>query len=360
MPGSSFGTLFRIVTFGESHGAAIGVVIDGPPPGLPLEPGDIQKDLDRRRPGRNPFSSPRSEEDRVEILSGTFDGRTTGTPLALLIRNGAQNPADYEAIRNLYRPGHADFTYQAKYGIRDWRGGGRSSGRETAARVAAGAVARKLLAQRGIAVTAYSLEIGGVRAQRIDLGEIERNPVRSPDPAATAAMEERIARAREECDSVGGIVEALVSGCPAGWGDPVFDKLEALLAQAVMSVGGVRGMEIGCGFEAARMRGSEFNDPFTSGDGAVKTSSNRCGGILGGISTGGDILLRAAIRPTPSIAQVQDTVDIRGEPTRIEVKGRHDPCIVTRAVPVIEAMVAMVLADRMLIQDSMALFDARR
>lgn len=353
MAGSSFGTLFRVTTFGESHGAAIGVVIDAPPPGLSLRPQDIQGDLDRRKPGTGPLASPRSEEDRVEILSGVFADRTTGTPLALLIRNRSQNPRDYETIKDLYRPGHADFSYQAKYGIRDWRGGGRSSGRETAARVAAGAVARRLLAARGISVVAYSLEIGGVRAERVDLRQIEGNPVRCPDPGRAAAMAERIARAREEGDSVGGIVEAVVRGCPAGWGDPVFDKLEALLAQAVMSVGGVRGVEIGCGFEAARMKGSEFNDPFVSRDGAVKTATDRCGGILGGISTGGDILLRAAVRPTPSISMAQDTVDAEGKPARIEVKGRHDPCIVPRAVPVVEAMIALVLADRMMVQDAL-------
>jgi chorismate synthase len=352
MPGSSFGTLFRVTTFGESHGAAIGVVIDSPPPGMALSPEDIQKDLDRRKPGTGPFASPRPEEDRVEILSGIHGGKTMGTPLAMLVRNRSQNPSDYDALKDLYRPGHADFGYQAKYGIRDWRGGGRSSGRETAARVAAGAVARKLLSQRGITVVAYSLEIGGIRAERVDHGEIEKNQVRSPDPALAQAMADRIARAREEGDSVGGIVEAEVRGCPAGWGDPVFDKLEALLAQAVMSVGGVRGVEIGCGFEAARMKGSEFNDPFTAVNGRVSTTSNHCGGVLGGISTGGDILLRAAVRPTPSISKTQDTVDTRGRPARVEVKGRHDPCIVPRAVPVIEAMIALVLVDRMLVQEA--------
>jgi chorismate synthase len=354
VPGSSFGTLFRVTTFGESHGAALGVVIDSPPSGLLLSPEDIQGDLDRRKPGTDPLASPRVEEDRVEILSGVFDGKTTGTPLAMLIRNRSQHPEDYDAIRDLYRPGHADFTYRAKYGIRDWRGGGRSSGRETAVRVAAGAVARKLLSERGVTVIAYSLEIGGVRAETIDHHEVGRNPVRSPDPARAPLMADRISRAREEGDSVGGIVEAAVQGCPAGWGDPVFDKLEALLAQGVMSVGGVRGVEIGCGFEAARMRGSEFNDAFVNRDGVVRTASDRCGGVLGGISTGGDILLRAAVRPTPSIAKAQDTVDVRGNPARIEVKGRHDPCIVPRVVPVVEAMIALVLADRMLVQEVMA------
>jgi len=354
VPGSTFGRMLTITTFGESHGPAIGVVLDGAPSGLALAEGDIQKELDRRRPGQSAITTPRAEKDRVEILSGVFDGLTTGTPIALLIRNEDKKSSDYETLKSLIRPGHADWTYGAKYGYRDWRGSGRASGRETAARVAAGAIAKKLLAARGVSIVGYSVEIGGVRAARIDHAEIERNPVRAPDADAAAAMVARIEEAKAQDDSVGGVVEVVASGCPSGLGDPVFDKLEALLAHAIMSVGAVRGVEIGAGFEATRMRGSVFNDePYTE-NGRMRTRTNHAGGIAGGISNGMDIVVRAAMRPPASIARSQKTVDTRGAPVTVEVKGRHDPCIVPRAVPVIEAMVALVLADCLLVQDAYA------
>jgi len=352
MSGNTFGRLFRVTTFGESQGPAVGAVVDGVPPRLPLRREDIQKDLDRRRPGQSDLASPRREADRVEILSGVFEDLTTGTPIALLLRNLEADASDYERFKDSFRPGHADYTYQAKYGIRDWRGGGRSSGRETAARVAAGAVARRLLEGHGIRIVGYTLSIADVRAEKRDYGAIEANPVRSPDPEAAEAMAARIRAAREKGDSVGGVVEVRVLGVPSGLGEPVFDKLEARLAAAVMSIGGVRGFELGEGFACSRMTGSQFNDPFMVEQGRVRTSSNHAGGILGGISTGEEIVLRAAVRPTPSIARPQRTVTMEGKETVIQIGGRHDPCIVPRLVPVAEAMVALALADFLLIQES--------
>lgn len=353
MAGSSFGRLFHVSTFGESHGAAIGAVVDGMPAGIPLTAGDLQKELDRRRPGQSAISTPRAEADRAEILSGVFDGMTTGTPIAILIRNEAQRSSDYDAIKDALRPGHADYTYLAKYGRRDWRGGGRSSGRETAARVAAGAVARKYLALHGIEVRGYTLQIGGVRAAHVSLDEVEKNPVRSPDPAAAVLMAQAIEEARAQEDSLGGIAVVEVSGCPAGLGDPVFDKLEALIAHAVLSVGGVRGVEVGDGFEAAGMRGSQFNDELFSEGGRIRARTNHAGGITGGISNGERIVIRAALRPPASIARAQKTVDTAGKATEISIQGRHDPCIVPRAIPVLEAMTALVIADCLLQQNAL-------
>ncbi|MCX7029016.1 MAG: chorismate synthase [Spirochaetes bacterium] len=350
MPGSCFGEFLTVSTFGESHGTAVGVVVDGVPPGLELSIDDIQRDLDRRRPGQSLVTSARRESDRAELLSGLFEGRTTGTPIAIVIRNEGHRSSDYERLREAFRPGHADWSYQAKYGIRDWRGGGRASGRETAARVAAGAVARAILAGRGITVTGYALEIAGIRAGRIDLAAIEANPVRCPDPEAARLMERAIAEAKDAGDSVGGVVEVLADGIPAGLGDPVFDKLEALLAHATLSVGAVRGFEIGSGFGAARMRGSVYNDELYAEDGRVRSRTNHAGGVSGGISTGERLVVRCAIRPPASIARSQRTVTGAGEPVEIAIGGRHDPCIVPRAVPVLEAMVALVLADRLLAQ----------
>jgi chorismate synthase len=350
VPGSTFGEFLTVATFGESHGAAVGVVVDGVPPGLELSVDDVQHDLDRRRPGQSGVTSERRESDRAELLSGVFEGKTTGTPIAVVVRNEEYRSSDYERFRDAFRPGHADWTYHAKYGIRDWRGGGRSSGRETAARVAAGAVAKKILAARGIAVAGYALEIAGVRARSVDLAEVERNPVRSPDPEAAPLMGRAIAEAKDAGDSVGGVVEVVADGVPAGLGDPVFDKLEALLAHALMSVGAVRGFEVGAGFAAARMRGSAFNDELAAEDGRVRSRTNRAGGVLGGISTGERLVVRCAIRPPASIARPQRTVNERGDAVEITVGGRHDPCIVPRAVPVLEAMVALVLADRLLAQ----------
>ena len=298
------------------------------------------------------MTTERSEADRVEILSGVFEGKTTGTPIALLIRNSSARSSDYEAIRDVFRPGHADWPYHAKYGVRDWRGGGRSSGRETAARVAAGAVARILLARRGITVRGHTVEIAGIRAGSFDPAEIERNPVRSGDSAAAVLMMEKIEEAKQAGDSVGGIAEVVVSGCPAGLGEPVFDKLEALLAHAVMSIGGARSVEVGAGIEAARMRGSRYNDALFMEGGKVAARTNNAGGITGGISTGGEIVIRAAFRPPASISLPQESVNASGEPVTVEVRGRHDPCIVPRAIPVLEAMTALVIADSLLVQDS--------
>ncbi len=352
MPGSSFGRLLCVTTFGESHGPGIGVVLDGVPPGLALSAADIQRDLDRRRPGQSAITTPRGEKDRVEIVSGVFEGLTMGTPIALLIRNEDVKSSDYNNLKDLVRPGHADWTYRAKYGVRDWRGSGRASGRETAARVAAGAVARRILAARGAAVLGYAVEIAGVRARTMDPQEIERNPVRCPDAQAAALMVAKIEEARAADDSVGGIIEVAAHGCPAGLGDPVFDKLEALLAHAIMSVGAIRGVEVGIGFAGTALRGSAFNDQPYWEDGRFRTRTNNAGGVAGGISNGEDIVLRAAVRPPASIARPQSTVDTSGGAATVEVKGRHDPCIVPRAVPVLEAMTALVIADCILVQES--------
>jgi chorismate synthase len=318
---NTFGTNFRITTFGESHGPAVGVVIDGCPACLALAESDIQPLLDRRRPGTSPLVSPRAEPDRAEILSGVFEGKTTGTPIALLVRNEDHHSTDYEELRTSFRPGHADFTYQQKYGHRDHRGGGRSSGRETLGRVAAGAVAMKFLAAQGIAISGGIVSVHG--------------------RSGTAAIEAEILAAKNAGDSVGGIVEITARGCPAGLGDPVFGKLDSRIAGAMMGIGAVKGVEIGDGFEAAGRFGSENNDPLRKGGFA----SNHAGGILGGISSGQEIVVRIAVKPTPSIARAQQTIDIQGNEREISTTGRHDPCIVPRIVPVAESMLALVLID---------------
>lgn len=344
MAGSSFGNAFRLTTFGESHGKGIGAVIDGCPSRIPISEGDFVKEMERRRPGRTSIDTPRAETDRVEILSGVFEGLTTGTPIALFIHNRDVKSAPYKILRKLFRPGHADYTYFKKYGHFDFRGGGRSSARETSARVAAGVVARKVLAPLEMKIIAYTLEMGRVRAKNIDLETINTNPFYCPDEAAASKMREVISKAKEEGDSLGGIVEVRVSGCPAGLGDPVFDKLSADLAKAVMSVGAVKGIEIGAGFGAARLKGSENNDPITTE--GFKTNSS--GGILGGISNGDNIFLRAAVKPIPSIMIKQDTINRKGRPARLKLEGRFDTSAVPRIVPVLEAMVAIVLADHFL------------
>ncbi len=346
MAGNTFGQVFRVTTWGESHGKAIGVVIDGCPPGLSLSESDIQQDLDRRRPQDAPVSTPRREPDKVEVLSGTFEGMTTGTPISLIIYNKDVDSRAYETMKDAFRPGHGDFTYQKKYGIRDYRGGGRASGRETAARVAAGAIARKLLDQEGITVRAYTLELAGVRVEQVDLDVIDKNPFLAPDLDAVSQIEERIEEIKEAGDSAGGIVEVVVRGCPAGLGEPVFDKLDAELAKGVMSIGAVKGVEIGVGLAAARMLGSECNDEITP-EGFV---TNRSGGILAGISNGDEIVVRAAVKPISSIEKEQRTVDINMKPTTISVKGRHDVSAVPRIVPVCEAMVRLVIVDHLLRQ----------
>jgi len=347
--GNSLGTLFKVTTWGESHGKALGAVIDGCPPRMELSVEDIQKELERRRPGQGKGTSPRKEEDRVEILSGVYEGKTTGTPLALLIWNQDVDSEPYEELKDVFRPGHADFTYQAKYGIRDHRGGGRASARETVGRVAAGAVAKKVLKREKMDILAYTLELGGIRAEKMDYAEIENNALFCPDRDAAIRMAEKIEKTRLQGDTLGGIVEILVRGCPSGLGEPVFDKLEADLAKGLMSIGAIRGVEVGAGFRVARLLGSESNDPLIPGG----FEKNDAGGILGGISTGADILLRVAVKPIPSISREQKTVDTLGRPVSLKVRGRHDVSAIPRINPVCEAMVAIVLADHWLRQETM-------
>ena len=346
MGGNSFGSLLRITTWGESHGEALGVVIDGCPPRMELSEEDIQKEMDKRRPGQGRGTSSRKEGDRVKILSGVFDGMTTGTPISIILWNEDVDSSSYMEMKDIYRPGQADFTYQAKYGIRDYRGGGRASARETAGRVAAGAVAKKILGKEKIELMAYTIELGGIRAGKMDLEEVHRNFLRCPDREAAHAMEKKIEEVKLRGDTLGGIVEILVRGCPPGLGDPVFDKLEADLAKGLMSIGAVRGVEVGAGFRVARLLGSECNDPLGSGG----FTKNDAGGILGGISSGADILLRVAVKPIPSIQMEQKTVDHSMRPVSLQIKGRHDVSAIPRINQVCEAMVAIVLADHLLRQ----------
>ena len=346
MAANTFGDIVRVTTFGESHGPAIGAVLDGVRPGIAIREADIQLELNRRRPGQSDVTTPRDEKDQVEILSGVFDGKTTGAPIAMVIFNRDHDSSKYEGIKDLFRPGHADFTFYKKYGIRDHRGGGRSSGRETAGRVMGGAVARKLLEERGIRIVAHSIEIAGIAAETCDYSVIETNPVRCADPVAAATMERAIVAAKDDNDSVGGIVKLDIFGLPAGLGDPVFAKLDARLFYAIMTLGAVKGIEVGKGFELTRMRGSQSNDNMADGG----FSGNNAGGITGGISTGQPVELRIAVKPTSSIAKPQTTVDLTGKTRPIETHGRHDPCIVPRIIPVIEAMAALVLLDCMEIQ----------
>ena len=356
--GSSFGRIFRITTFGESHGGAVGVVVDGCPPRLPLAEEEIQRDLDRRKPGQSRLTTPRSEPDRVEILSGVFEGNTIGSPVAMLVHNRDARPQAYEHMKNVYRPSHADYTTEAKYGIRNWQGGGRASARETIGRVAAGAVARKLLrVAAGVEILAWVRRVHEIEAKidpgSVTLEAVESNIVRCPEPTAAGEMAERIDAARARGDSLGGVVECVARGVPAGLGEPVFDKLEADLASGLMSLPASKGFEIGSGFEGTHMTGIEHNDPFVPGeDGRPHTTSNRSGGVQGGISNGEDIVLRVAFKPTATISQPQQTVDRGGEAVVLEAQGRHDPCVLPRAVPVVEAMVCLVLADHFLRQHS--------
>jgi chorismate synthase len=347
--GNSFGELFRITTWGESHGPAIGVVVDGCPAGLTLSAEDIQHDLNRRRVGQSQVTSSRQEEDRVEILSGVFQGMTCGTPISLLMWNKDADSSKYEPIKDIYRPGHADFTYEVKYGVRDYRGGGRSSARETACRVAAAAIAKKLLSTIGVRVYGFTRQVGDIEAPNVDLAEIEQNPVRCPDREAAKQMEAVILAAKAEGDSVGGIVEVVATGVPLGLGEPVYDRLDADLAKAVMSINAVKGMEIGLGFRSVTLRGSEHNDAFyTDASGRIRTRTNHAGGMLGGISNGEDLVVRLVVKPPSSISKSQRSVTKTGTGVDLEVHGRHDPCLCPRAVPVAEAMVALVLADHWL------------
>ncbi|MFO7850434.1 MAG: chorismate synthase [Spirochaetia bacterium] len=377
MAGSSFGTLFKITTFGESHGPALGVIVDGVPPNIDITEGDVQRELDRRKPGQSNLTTPRKESDTVHFLSGVFTGKTTGTPLAMVLYNTDQQSGAYEPIKELLRPGHADYTYYKKYGIRDWRGSGRASGRETASRVAAGAVAKKILRLYGIEIRAYTVRAAGIACTHRDMSVVEENPMRACDSKAAAAMAEKIEKLKERGDSTGGIVECSISGAPSGLGEPVFNKLDAELARAIVSIGSVKGIEFGAGFAAADMNGSEHNDPLvqaeertkeSTGDtedeasspeagspfGNLQHSSNNSGGVEGGISNGEEILFRAAVKPTSSISKPQQTVDIDGNERTIVTEGRHDPCICPRIVPVVEAMSALVLIDLLLQQNAVS------
>lgn len=348
--GSSFGTLFKITTWGESHGKAIGVVVDGCPAGLSLCETDIQTILDRRKPGQSRFTTQRSEGDEVEILSGVFEGKTTGTPISMVVWNRDQRSRDYSQIADCYRPGHADFTFDEKYGFRDYRGGGRSSARETIGRVAAGAIAKKFLAELGIQLTAYTKSIGPVEidAEHINFAEMDNNKLCMPDVKAASRAAEYLDRKMEECDSVGGVVECVVSGLPTGLGEPVFDKLDANLAKAMLSIGAVKGFEIGDGFAAAKTCGSENNDAFRMKDSQVVKVTNHSGGVLGGMSDGDRLVFRAAFKPTPSIAKEQETVSKDGENIDLVIHGRHDPVVVPRAVVVVETMAAITIMDLLL------------
>lgn len=355
MAANSLGNLFKITTFGESHGPAIGVVIDGCPAQLPLNEEDIQKELDLRAPGKSPLTSPRQEKDIAQILSGVFEGQTTGAPIAIVVYNKDADSSKYEPIKHLYRPGHANFTYLQKYGVFDYRGGGRSSARETVARVAAGAVAKKLLAHYKIQPIAYIYSIGDVKMGDVDQEHWKQrlctSPVRCPDLAASGKMTQLITKAQEEGDSIGGVVGVSVDALPVGLGEPIYEKLEAKLAQAMMSLPASKGIEFGAGFQAAHMRGSEHNDLFVAQEKQIITKTNYSGGVLGGISTGMPLIFRVAFKPTSSVMKVQPTVSIEGDQEIFQLPegSRHDPCVAIRAVPIVEAMTALVLADAILL-----------
>ena len=354
---NSFGKLFTVTTWGESHGGAVGVVVDGCPPGLPLAAAEIQAELDRRRPGQSDIVSPRKEEDRVEILSGLFEGRTTGTPISMLVRNTDARPGAYDELRLKFRPSHADFTYQRKFGRRDHQGGGRSSARETVGRVAAGAIARKILRLGGrVEVRAFVTRIHNLEAPPLDhfptLAEVEASAVRCPHPATAARMIRRIKAVRAAGDSLGGVIECRARGVPAGLGEPVFDRLEADLAKAMLSLPATKGFEIGSGFAGTRLKGSEHNDAFVRRGGRVRTRTNFSGGVQGGISNGEEIYFRVAFKPTATILRPQATVDVKGRATTLRARGRHDPCVLPRAVPIVEAMTALVLVDHWLRQSA--------
>lgn len=354
LAGSTYGTIFKITTWGESHGKGIGVVIDGCPSGIPLCEDDIQKYLNRRKPGQSKFSTPRKEDDKVEILSGVFEGKTTGTPISLVVMNTSQRSGDYSEIASYYRPGHADYTFDMKYGFRDYRGGGRSSGRETIGRVAAGAVAAKVLEILGVEIHAYTRAIGDfvVTDEDFNMDDVFSNPLYMPSGKVADDAATYLEKVREESDSLGGIAECIATGVPAGIGEPVFEKLDANLSKALVSIGSAKAFEIGDGIKVAKMLGSENNDSFTTADGKITKSTNHAGGTLGGISDGSDIVLRAYIKPTPSIFKTQHTINKNNENIDINIKGRHDPIIVPRAVVVVEAMTAITILDMMLLNMS--------
>lgn len=354
MIGNTFGKLFRVTTFGESHGKAIGCIIDGCPQGLEINDEDVQLELDRRKPGQSAITTDRKEEDRVEILSGVFEGKTTGTPIAMIIYNKDQKSADYSDIKNVFRPSHADYTYFKKYGIRDYRGGGRSSARETVARVAAGAVAKKFITRElGVDILSFVEQVYDIKSN-VDTSiltkdMIESNAIRCPDQVAAKKMIDFINKIKEEGDSAGGIIKSVVKNVPAGLGYPVFDKINADLAKAIMSINAVKGFEIGSGFGAVNFKGSEHNDEFVLDESEIRTKTNNAGGILGGISSGEDIILRTAFKPTATIKKEQSTVDVNNHETKIKPSGRHDPCVLPRAVPIVDAMIALVLIDHYLL-----------
>jgi chorismate synthase len=358
--GNSFGQLFRITTWGESHGGGVGVVIDGCPPRIALREEDLQRELDRRRPGQSAITTTRDEADRCKILSGVFEGQTLGTPICIIVMNKDARPEAYAEMKSTYRPSHADFTYEAKYGIRNWQGGGRASARETIGRVAAGAVARKILANffPRFELLAYVIHVFDVAAEidpeAVGLEQIEANAIRCPDPVAAEKMIAAIEKARADGDSLGGTIACVVRGVPAGLGEPVFDKLEADLAKAILSLPASKGFEIGSGFAGTRMRGSEHNDAFEMREGTVHTTTNHSGGVQGGISNGENIFFRVAFKPTSTIAREQKTVTAAGEETMLAARGRHDPCVLPRAVPIVEAMTALVLCDHVLRQRAIA------
>ena len=351
---NTFGRIYRLTSFGESHGQGIGGVIDGCPAGVKLDMEFIQAELDRRRPGQSAITTPRKEADQVEFLSGIFEGKTTGTPIGFLIRNANQHSSDYDNMKDLYRPSHADYTYQTKYGIRDHRGGGRSSARETIARCVAGAIAKLILAQEGIVINAYTSQVGHIKLeapyQEYDFTQIEQNAVRCPDPVKAQEMETLIADVKSKGDTIGGVITCVAQGVPVGLGEPVFEKLHAVLGSAMLSINAVKGFEYGDGFESALYRGSERNDVFYNDNGAVSTRTNYSGGIQGGISNGQDIYFRVAFKPVATILMEQHTVDAEGNDTLLKAKGRHDPCVLPRAVPIVEAMTAITLLDFWLLQ----------
>ena len=351
--GNTFGHLFRVTTWGESHGAGVGVVVDGCPPRLALSESDIQPDLDRRRPGQSRIVSPRKESDRVQILSGTFEGQTLGTPISMWVRNEDARPEAYTEMETKFRPSHADYTYQAKFGIRAWPGGGRTSARETIGRVAAGAVAKKILREQyGVEILSYVKQVQRIEAsvnpEKVEFSQIESNIVRCPDPTAAAKMIRLIEKMRRAGDSVGGIVQGVARGVPPGWGEPVFDRLEADLAKAMLSLPAAKGFDVGSGFRSIELTGTQHNDPFRMKGGKVRTVTNRSGGIQGGISNGEVIYFRVAFKPTATVMREQDTVDIKMKNTTLKARGRHDPCVLPRAVPMVEAMTALVLVDHAL------------
>jgi chorismate synthase len=355
MSGNTFGKLFKVTTFGESHGIAVGLVVDGCPPGLELSEKDIQIELDKRKPGLGKAGTKRKESDTIKILSGTFEGKTTGTPIGMIVYNEDQISSSYDSIKNIFRPGHADFTYQKKYGIRDYRGGGRSSGRETLARVAAGAIAKKILGKKGIKIIGYTKSVGNIGCDKISKKQIEcseNDEFRCPDEKISKKISLLIQEVAKTGDSIGGTVELIVSGVPLGLGEPIFEKIDANIAKGLMSIGAVKGIEIGSGFESSKKLGSENNDEMFIKNNKIEFGSNNSGGILGGITTGQDIIVRIAIKATPSIAPEQNTITINNKNTKISVSGRHDICICPRIVPVAEAMIALVIINALMENNS--------